>query len=78
MLNLLCSDGLPSQHSLLDCSALGFIIRQTCVPNVMCGRVTDQDTGEQADVDAVVVGAGFSGLYMSYRLRELGLSYWWL
>ncbi|MGH3260516.1 MAG: flavin-containing monooxygenase, partial [Trebonia sp.] len=25
-------------------------------------------------VDAVVVGAGFSGLYMLYRLRELGLS----
>jgi len=26
------------------------------------------------DVDAVVVGAGFSGLYMLHRLRELGLS----
>ncbi len=26
------------------------------------------------DVDVVVVGAGFSGLYMLYRLRELGLS----
>lgn len=25
-------------------------------------------------VDAVVIGAGFSGLYMLYRLRELGLS----
>ena len=25
-------------------------------------------------VDAVVVGAGFSGLYMLYRLRHLGLS----
>jgi cyclohexanone monooxygenase len=24
--------------------------------------------------DAVVVGAGFSGLYMLYRLRQLGLS----
>ena len=24
-------------------------------------------------VDAVVVGAGFAGLYMLYRLRELGL-----
>jgi cation diffusion facilitator CzcD-associated flavoprotein CzcO/acetyl esterase/lipase len=32
---------------------------------------------QQADadqVDAVVVGAGFSGLYMLYRLRQLGLS----
>lgn len=24
-------------------------------------------------VDAVVVGAGFAGLYMLYRLRQLGL-----
>jgi cyclohexanone monooxygenase len=27
-----------------------------------------------ADYDAVVVGAGFAGLYMLYRLRQLGLS----
>ena len=26
------------------------------------------------DVDAVVVGAGFAGLYMLHRLRQLGLS----
>ncbi len=39
----------------------------------MCGNVSDT-TGGELDVDAVVVGAGFSGLYMSYRLRELGLS----
>ena len=35
--------------------------------------MTRDDTGGQT-VDAVVVGAGFSGLYMSHRLRELGLS----
>jgi cation diffusion facilitator CzcD-associated flavoprotein CzcO len=29
---------------------------------------------EQRDFDAVVVGAGFAGLYMLHRLRELGLS----
>jgi cyclohexanone monooxygenase len=29
---------------------------------------------EAAAFDAVVIGAGFSGLYMLYRLRELGLS----
>lgn len=28
----------------------------------------------QADCDAVVVGAGFAGLYMLYRLRQLGLT----
>ena len=27
-----------------------------------------------ADVDVVIVGAGFSGLYQLYRLRELGLT----
>jgi cyclohexanone monooxygenase len=30
--------------------------------------------GKQRDVDAVIVGAGFAGLYMLYRLRGLGLS----
>lgn len=29
---------------------------------------------KQSDFDAIVVGAGFSGLYMLYKLRELGLS----
>ncbi|HEY1349809.1 MAG TPA: NAD(P)/FAD-dependent oxidoreductase [Ktedonobacteraceae bacterium] len=33
-----------------------------------------QGRQEAAAVDAVVIGAGFSGLYMLYRLRELGLS----
>jgi len=31
-------------------------------------------TGDARDVDAVVVGAGFAGLYMLHRLRALGLS----
>lgn len=31
-------------------------------------------TKESNDFDAIVIGAGFSGLYMLYRLRELGLS----
>lgn len=31
--------------------------------------------GRAAVVDAVVIGAGFSGLYAVYRLRELGLSH---
>jgi cation diffusion facilitator CzcD-associated flavoprotein CzcO len=41
--------------------------------------VTSDDTdaepaGDDPDLDAVVVGAGFSGLYMLHRLRERGLS----
>jgi cation diffusion facilitator CzcD-associated flavoprotein CzcO len=37
----------------------------------MTARGNDVET---KDVDAVVIGAGFSGLYMLYRLRELDLS----
>src|SRR5271165_2580972 len=32
------------------------------------------DDKRKVELDAVVVGAGFSGLYMLHRLRELGLS----
>jgi cyclohexanone monooxygenase len=31
-------------------------------------------TDQSIDLDAVIVGAGFAGLYMLYRLRQLGLS----
>ncbi|WP_254840542.1 flavin-containing monooxygenase [Natronomonas marina] len=37
-------------------------------------EATAAETPADADYDAVVVGAGFSGLYMLHRLRELGLS----
>ncbi len=36
--------------------------------------MSDQSTAEPLSLDAVVVGAGFSGLYALYRLRRLGLS----
>jgi cyclohexanone monooxygenase len=32
------------------------------------------DLGQPVEFDAVIVGAGFSGLYALYRLRQLGLS----
>ena len=36
---------------------------------------TDAGTAEEPDYDAVIIGAGFSGLYQLHRLRdELGLS----
>ncbi len=37
-------------------------------------RSIAQATGPTASFDAVVVGAGFSGLYLLWRLRRLGLS----
>ncbi|MFP7288216.1 NAD(P)/FAD-dependent oxidoreductase [Shouchella clausii] len=36
--------------------------------------VSTKKTSQSTDFDAVVVGAGFSGLYMLHRLREAGLS----
>ena len=37
------------------------------------GAAGDRTPGEEGPVDAVVVGAGFAGLYMSHALRRLGL-----
>ena len=35
---------------------------------------TRAGSGQGSHFDAVIVGAGFAGLYMLYRLRSLGLS----
>jgi flavin-dependent dehydrogenase len=35
---------------------------------------SNKQASQSTDFDAVVVGAGFSGLYMLHRLREAGLS----
>jgi cyclohexanone monooxygenase len=32
------------------------------------------ESGQSADLDVIIVGAGFAGLYMLHSLRELGLS----
>ncbi len=40
----------------------------------MVQRETNGATPRPAEVDAVVVGAGFSGLYLLHRLRQLGFS----
>ncbi len=37
-------------------------------------RLNEANAASASHFDAVVIGAGFSGLYMLYRLRELGLS----
>ena len=37
-------------------------------------RPADNKNNNSQALDAVVVGAGFSGMYMLHRLRELGLS----
>ena len=43
----------------------------------MTSEVSAAPSGEQASpsrVDAVVVGAGFAGLYLLHRLRQAGFS----
>jgi cation diffusion facilitator CzcD-associated flavoprotein CzcO len=42
--------------------------------NDLTSRFADGDDRRVLELDAVIVGAGFSGLYMLYRLREIGLS----
>ena len=37
-------------------------------------NASDAQSGRVENFDAIVIGAGVSGLYQLYRLRELGLS----
>jgi cation diffusion facilitator CzcD-associated flavoprotein CzcO len=41
--------------------------------NVSHQAVTSTDTSPSLDYDAIIIGAGMSGMYQLYRLRELGL-----
>ena len=44
------------------------------VPNAHCGTIPSMIMSDrELDFDAIVIGAGISGLYLLYRLRELGL-----
>ncbi|WP_407038290.1 flavin-containing monooxygenase [Halovalidus salilacus] len=46
-----------------------------CKPMARDDQTTSIEPEKETDVDAIVIGAGFSGLYMLHRLRdELGLS----
>src|SRR3984885_10920976 len=41
--------------------------------NVLNEAATPTDTSTGLDFDAIIIGAGMSGMYQLYRLRELGL-----
>jgi cation diffusion facilitator CzcD-associated flavoprotein CzcO len=47
---------------------------QTTTATASTASPAPRTGNEQAEFDAVIVGAGFSGLYMLHSLRELGLS----
>ena len=38
------------------------------------GEPTPDSPGAAGELDAVVIGAGFGGLYMLHRLRSMGMS----
>ena len=41
----------------------------------MTGEIeTDSDPTATPSYDAIIIGAGISGMYQLYRLRELGMS----
>jgi cation diffusion facilitator CzcD-associated flavoprotein CzcO len=42
--------------------------------STMQSNPLETDAESVREFDAIIVGAGFAGLYMLYRLRELGLS----
>lgn len=67
------NSGSPSRSEF----AIGLLDRETGRPQAV-SRVLSHpaitDSGTDASFDAVVVGAGFAGLYMLHRLRELGFS----
>jgi cation diffusion facilitator CzcD-associated flavoprotein CzcO len=55
----------------------GYIVQSGCSFGAQDGIRSDQMSSQSsvgADYDAIVVGAGFAGMYMLHRLRSLGLS----
>ena len=41
--------------------------------DILASEVSRGDSRKVVELDALIVGAGFAGMYMLYRLRALGL-----
>src|SRR5215471_12809241 len=69
-----------SQASACGCGRTSVLPRPTARPSApvrrghSCQRFPRARRLLSVDFDVIVIGAGFSGLYMLYRLRRLGLS----
>jgi cyclohexanone monooxygenase len=74
----LAEHGVRVEHKRLDGQMHGFFTMVGLVPGSAAGldfvaRAIDRELGGR-QFDAIVVGAGFAGLYALHRLREMGLS----
>ncbi len=71
--------GVPVVHKQFDRQMHGFFTMHDVLPGATkalnyVGEQIDRHLAKGSTVDAVIVGAGFSGLYQLHKLRELGLS----
>lgn len=71
--------GVSVVHKQFDRQMHGFFTMHDVLPGATkaldyVGEQIDRHLAKGSQVDAVIVGAGFSGLYQLHKLRELGLS----
>ncbi len=73
------SAGVPVVQKRFDRQMHGFFTMHDVLPGATkavdyVGEQIDRHLAKSSAVDAVIVGAGFSGLYQLHKLRELGLT----
>ena len=74
----LAQDGVRVEHQRFDGQMHGFFMLGDLLPGSAAGWTSScrrsTASWRRVDLDAIVVGAGFAGLYALHRLRGLGLS----
>ncbi|MEM8499845.1 MAG: alpha/beta hydrolase fold domain-containing protein [Pseudomonadota bacterium] len=70
--------GVHVVHKRFERQMHGFFTMHDVLPGALkalnyVGEQLDQHLAKRSSMDAVIVGAGFSGLYQLHRLREMGL-----
>jgi hypothetical protein len=73
------AQGVQVVHKRFNQQLHGFFTMHNVLPGAMkalnyVGEQIDRHLAKGSTVDAVIVGAGFSGLYQLHRLREMGMS----
>jgi cation diffusion facilitator CzcD-associated flavoprotein CzcO/acetyl esterase/lipase len=74
----LADDGVPVRHRRFDGQMHGFFMLVNVLPAAdaaidFVAEAIDRELAPCEDHDAIVVGAGFAGLYALHRLRGMGL-----